>query len=36
VVTHRIRVTDADQLDESLEAFVAEAYEDVRPGVRGR
>ena len=36
VVTHRIRVTDAGQLDESLEALVAEAYEDVGPGFRGR
>ena len=36
VITHRIRVTEADQLDDSLEALVAEAYEDVGPGFRGR
>jgi hypothetical protein len=35
VVKHRIRVTDAEQLDYSLAALVAEAYEDVRPGFRG-
>ena len=36
VITHRIRVTEADQLDASLEALVVEAYEDVGPGFRGR
>ena len=36
VITHRIRVTGADQLDDSLEALAAEAYEDVGPGFRGR
>jgi hypothetical protein len=34
VVTHRLRVTDADQLDAALEALVAEAYDDVGPGTR--
>ena len=36
VITHRIRVTEADKLDDSLAALVAEAYEDVGPGFRGR
>jgi len=36
VITHRIRVTEAEQLDDSLEAPVAEAYEDVEAGFRGR
>jgi len=36
VITHRIRVTEADQLYDSLEALVVEAYEDVGPGFRGR
>jgi hypothetical protein len=36
VVTHRIRIAETDQLDDGLEALVAEAYEDVRPGFRGR
>jgi hypothetical protein len=36
VITHRIRVTEADQLDQSLEAVPFEASEDVGPGFRGR
>jgi hypothetical protein len=36
VITHRIRVTEADQLDHSLEALAVEASEDVEPGFRGR
>jgi hypothetical protein len=36
VITHRIRVTVADQLDDSLEALMVEAYGDVGPGFRGR
>ena len=36
VVTHRLRITDEAQLDDALEALVAEAYEDVGPGFRGR
>jgi hypothetical protein len=35
VITHRIRITDPQQLDDSLEALVAEAYEEVGPGFRG-
>ena len=35
VITHRLRVTDASQLDDSLEALVAEEYEEVGPGFRG-
>ena len=35
VITHRLRITDASQLDDSLEALVAEAYEEVGPGFRG-
>jgi hypothetical protein len=31
-----VRVTETDQLADSLEALVIEAYEDVRPGFRGR
>jgi hypothetical protein len=34
VVTHRLRITDAAELDNSIAAFVAEAYEDVGPGTR--
>ena len=34
VVTHRLRVTDAEQLDAALEALVAEAYDEVGPGTR--
>ena len=36
VVTHRLRITDAAQLDDSIAALLAEAYEDVGPGTRGR
>lgn len=35
VITHRLRITDAAQLDEPLAALVAEAHEDVGPGTRG-
>jgi hypothetical protein len=34
VVTHRLRITEPEQLDESVAALVAEAYEDVGPGTR--
>lgn len=34
VITHRLRVTDIEQLDDSLSALVAEAYADVGPGTR--
>ncbi len=36
VVTHRLRITDADQLDDSIAALLQEAYEEVGPGTRGR
>ena len=35
VITHRLRITDAAQLDDSIAALLAEAYEDVGPGTRG-
>jgi hypothetical protein len=35
VITHRLRITEPDQLDESIAALVAEAYEHVGPGARG-
>ncbi|MBA2643752.1 MAG: hypothetical protein H0U82_12610 [Actinobacteria bacterium] len=34
VITHRLRITDATQLDDSIAALVAEAYADVGPGPR--
>ena len=34
VVTHRLRITEPEQLDDALAALVAEAYEDVGPGTR--
>jgi uncharacterized protein DUF5655 len=34
VITHRIRITDPDQLDESIAALVRQAYADVGPGTR--
>lgn len=36
VITHRLRITDAAQLDDSIAALLVEAYEDVGPGTRGR
>jgi uncharacterized protein DUF5655 len=36
VVTHRLRITETDQLDDSIAALLAEAYEDVGPGTRSR
>jgi hypothetical protein len=35
MTTHRLRITEADQLDDALAALVAEACEDVGPGTRG-
>jgi len=35
VVTHRLRITDVDQLDESITMLLQEAYDDVGPGTRG-
>ena len=34
VITHRLRITDSSQLDDSVAALLAEAYEDVGPGTR--
>ena len=36
VVTHRLRITEDVQLDDSFAALLGEAYEDVGPGLRGR
>jgi len=35
VITHRLRITERDQLDESIQALLQEAYDDVGPGTRG-
>ena len=35
VLTHRMRVTDMEQLDESIAAFLQEAHDTVGPGTRG-
>jgi hypothetical protein len=34
VVTHRLRITSADQLDPEIRTLVAEAYAEVGPGTR--
>jgi hypothetical protein len=34
VITHRLRITEPGQLDDSLAALVAEAYRFVGPGTR--
>ncbi len=34
VITHRLRITDSSQLDDSVGALVAEAFKDVGPGTR--
>ena len=34
VITHRLRITDPRQLDDSVAALLAEAYNDVGPGTR--
>lgn len=36
VITHRLRVTSADQLDDALRALLDEAYAEVGPGTRTR
>jgi Domain of unknown function (DUF5655) len=36
VVTHRLRITEEAELDDAIATLVAEAYEDVGPGTRGR
>jgi hypothetical protein len=35
VFSHRLRITDAEQLDESISTLLQEAYEQVGPGTRG-
>ena len=35
VVTHRLRITHEQELDDSLAALVDEAYAEVGPGTRG-
>jgi hypothetical protein len=34
VITHRLRITEPEQLDDALAALVAESYEEVGPGTR--
>jgi hypothetical protein len=34
VITHRLRITEADQLDGALAELVAESYAEVGPGTR--
>jgi Domain of unknown function (DUF5655) len=34
VITHRLRITEPEQLDDALGALVAESYEEVGPGTR--
>ena len=36
VITHRLRATEPEQLDDAMAALLAEAYEEVGPGFRGR
>ena len=36
VFTHRLRITEGAQLDESIAALVQEAYDEVGPGTRSR
>ncbi|HET8892718.1 MAG TPA: DUF5655 domain-containing protein [Gaiellaceae bacterium] len=36
VITHRLRIASADQLDAPLGALLAEAYAEVGPGTRTR
>jgi hypothetical protein len=36
VITHRLRITEPTQLDDSIATLVREAYEEVGPGTRGR
>jgi hypothetical protein len=35
VITHRLRITNASQLDDSIAALLGEAYAEVGPGTRG-
>ena len=34
VVSHRLRISEAEQLDDSIADLLAEAYRDVGPGTR--
>jgi Domain of unknown function (DUF5655) len=36
VFTHRLRITDSAQLDDSIAALVQETYDEVAPGTRSR
>ncbi len=36
VITHRLTITSDDQLDDTLAALLAEAYDTVGPGTRAR
>ena len=36
VYTHRLRITEAAQLDESIAALVQQAHDEVGPGTRSR
>jgi len=35
VVTHRLRITEAEQLNDSVRALLQETYDEVGPGTRG-
>jgi len=35
VVSHRLRISETGQLDDSIQALLHEAYADVGPGTRG-
>lgn len=36
IVTHRLRVTESEQLDNSIQPLLQEAYDDVGPGTKAR
>lgn len=36
MITHRLTITSDDQLDDTLAALLAEAYDTVGPGTRAR
>ena len=36
VFSHRLRIVEVEQLDQSVAALLREAYDDVGPGTRGR
>ena len=35
VISHRLRISETGQLDDSIQALLQEAYDDVGPGTRG-